>query len=288
MNNKFKISIVLLLALSIFSVSVFAKSEGVVSLGKDLNQDQRSQMMTIFSADPDDRVIEVTNEEERKYLGQHVSSKLLGSRAISSSYVRPLKKGDGIKVETYNITWVTEDMLISALATAGVKDAHVKVAAPFNVSGTAALTGVIKAFEGATGEYISEEEKHVASEEIATTGELGESIGKDEASQIINKVKEEVVERGLDDPEEIKKLIEESAKEINITLTDEQKEKVTELMEKISNLDLNVEDIKGQLKNVSDRLKELSENTEEIKSIVGKILDFLGQIFNKIAELFNK
>ena len=38
-------------------------------------------------------------------------------------------------------------MYINALATAGVKDASVYVTAPFSVSGTPALTGIIKAYE---------------------------------------------------------------------------------------------------------------------------------------------
>ncbi len=285
MINKIKNISILALVITILSTNVFANGNAVVSLGKDLNLEQRQEMIDLFGADSEDEIIEVTNEEERQYLGQYVDSKVLGSRAISSSYVKPGKKGSGIKVETYNITWVTEDMLINALVTAGVKDAEIKVAAPFNVSGTAALTGVIKGFEGATGENISEEEKQIASEEIAKTGELGDEIGQDEATQIIKKVKEEMVERGIKSPEDIKELIEEASQEINITLTEEQKEKISQLMEKISNLDLNVEDIKSQLQNISDKLKELGENTEEIKGFVAKILDFLGNIFTRLGEL---
>lgn len=286
MINKMRNISIIALVLIILSTNVFANGNAVVSLGKDLTQEQKQEMINHFGADSNDEVIEVTNAEERKYLGDHVDSKLLGSRAISSSYVKPAKKGSGIKVETYNITWVTEDMLINALVTAGVKDAEIKVAAPFKVSGTAALTGVIKGFEGATGESISEEEKNVASEEIAKTGELGDEIGQDEATQIIKKVKEEMVERGIKNPEDIKELIENASEEINITLTEEQKEKISELMEKISNLDLNVEDIKSQLKNISEKLKELGENTEEIKGFVAKILDFLGNIFTRLGEMF--
>ncbi len=42
-------------------------------------------------------------------------------------------------------------MYISALATAGITDARIIVASPFEVSGTAALTGVYKAYEDMTG-----------------------------------------------------------------------------------------------------------------------------------------
>lgn len=54
-------------------------------------------------------------------------------------------------VNTSHITYCTSQMYISALATAGITDAKITVTAPFDVSGTAALTGVYKAYEDITG-----------------------------------------------------------------------------------------------------------------------------------------
>lgn len=275
-----KVLLVLLIALMVSS-SVLATGEVVVSLGKDLNQAQRSQMMDVLGANENTKVIEVTNEEERKYLGGHVDSSIIGTRAISSAYVETLKEGEGIQAEVYNVTWVTKDMVISALATAGIKDAKVKVAAPFNVSGTAALTGIIKAFENATGESVSEEQKEIANEEIAKTGELGQDIGKDEAAELVKRVKEEVIEKDIKNKDDIEKVIVESANELNITLTPEQKQKLSELMEKISSLDLNVEDIKGQLKNISEKLGKIAGNSDDVKSFFQRIIDFFTNLFNK-------
>lgn len=275
-----KVLLVLLIALMVSS-SVLATGEVVVSLGKDLNQAQRSQMMDVLGANENTKVIEVTNEEERKYLGGHVDSSIIGTRAISSAYVETLKEGKGIQAEVYNVTWVTKDMVISALATAGIKDAKVKVAAPFNVSGTAALTGIIKAFENATGESVSEEQKEIANEEIAKTGELGQDIGKDEAAELVKRVKEEVIEKDIKNKDDIEKVIVESANELNITLTPEQKQKLSELMEKISSLDLNVEDIKGQLKNISEKLGKIAGNSDDVKSFFQRIIDFFTNLFNK-------
>ena len=274
--------LLILLIIVMGTTSVMAKGETVIRLGKDLDEAQRSQMKEVLGADENTKVIEVTNAEERKYLGKYVDSKIIGSRAISSAYVETLEKGAGIQAEVYNVTWVTKDMVISALATAGIKDAKVKVAAPFNVSGTAALTGIIKAFENATGETVSEEQKQVANEEIAKTGELGQEIGKDKATELVKVVKEEVVGKNLKSKEEIGKVVTESAKELNITLTEEQNQKISELMKRISNLDLNVDDIKSQLKNISEKLGKLTENSGDVKSILQKILDFFNTIVEKL------
>lgn len=285
-NIKKFFSVTMAILILLGGVVSYASSNSVVTYGKDLNSQQRQEVGLLLGVKPEDKIIEVTNAEEREYLGHLIDSKVLGSRAISSSRVEPTGKDTGIEVETKNITWVTEDMIISALATAGVKDAKVVIASPFDVSGTAALTGVMKGFESATGQSISEEEKAIANEEIAKTGELADEIGKDEASTIMNKVKAEVIEKDISDPEEIKGIIDGAAQEINITLTEEQKAQIAELMEKISNLDINVEDIKSQLKNTSEQLKELLGDTEEVKGILNQILDFVKGIFYKIGNVF--
>lgn len=70
-----------------------------------------------------------------------------------------------MEVQTHNISRITDEMYLNALMTAGVKDAKVYVTAPFEVSGTAALTGLMKAYETTSGEKISEDVKKVANEE---------------------------------------------------------------------------------------------------------------------------
>lgn len=274
-----------LLLIVITTTSVMASGEKVISLAKDLNESQRTQMKNLLGADENTKIIETTNEEEKRYLGKFVASELIGNRATSSASVEILNDGNGIQVETYNITWVTEDMIISSLVTAGIKDAKVKVVAPFEVSGTAALTGIIKAFEDATGSSISEVQKEVANEEIAKTGELGQDIGKDEASELVKRIKEEIIAKDINSVEDIQKVISDTATELNITLTPEQEAKLSELMKKISSLDLNVEDIKSQLKNITNKLGKLTENSEEVKGILQKILDAITQFF---ASIFNK
>lgn len=271
------------LTMAFTSLSYADKIENVVvSVGSDLSSAQREQMLDKFGADPDSKIVEVTNDEERKYLGSYVDESLIGTRAISCSYVEELDDGSGIEVETSNVTWVTPAMVKNALVTAGVKDAKVKVSAPFKVSGTAALTGVIKAFEAATGSEITEEEKQVANEEIAKTGELGQEIGKEEASSLIEEVKVRIVEEKIKDPEEIKRVVEEKAQELNITLNEEQFQKIVSLMENITALNLDVDGIKKQLSDISGKVSEAVSNSEETKGILREILEFLKSAFNSI------
>ncbi len=277
---------------SMFGVSAKAdKIENVVvSLGEDLSSSQKDEMIKKFGADPESRVVSVSNSEERHYLGNYVSADLIGTRAISCSYVEELDDGSGIQVETSNVTWVTPEMIQNALATGGVKDAKVKVSAPFKVSGTAALTGVMKAFETATGESLSEDEKQVANEEIAKTGELGQEIGKDEAAALIKEVKEAVVENHIEDPQAIRETIERIAVDMNITLNEEQFNKIIELMQNISSLNLDVSSIKSQLGDISKTVSDISgkvsdavSNSEEAQGFLEKIIQMLRELIDKLT-----
>lgn len=281
--------LVVLMMAAILTLSTVAYGDSVdnvvVSLGADITSGQKSEMLKKFGVDSSVKTVTVTNEEEHKYLGGYVSKSLIGSKAISCSYVEEIGDGSGLDVEVSNVSWVTEDMIKNALTTAGIKDAKVKVSAPFRVSGTAALTGIIKAFEGATGDILTEAQKQIANEELAKTGELGQEIGKDEATELIKEVKIEVIDKGITNPEEIRTIVEEKAKELNITLNEAQFNKIVSLMENITKLDLDTSEIKKQIGSFVSKAKE-AINTEKGKGLVNSIKGFFSSLSEKIKGLF--
>lgn len=282
-KNNLKKYITILSLIFIFNASVYADSSTVVTLGKNLNDEQKKQILEIFNVKEDEvTIIEVNNDEERKYLEGVATEEQLGKITMSSAYVELLEEGSGINVETYNISWVTKEMYQSALATAGVKDAKVIAAAPFPVSGTGALTGILKAFEQATGIVIDEDQKKVANEEVVKSGELGEEIGQEKASELIRLVKEEIIDKKVKDPEEIKKIIIDIAARLDINLKIEQIENINGLMQKISKLNLDSDEIKDQLKNIGEKLDETLKNNEEVRSLLQRILDAIIEFFSNI------
>ena len=288
MKSKIKKSIVILLVvLHIMSVSTVALADAatVVSLGANLDEKQKSEIMALFGVTSDEVImLEVTNQEERDYLGGLVSDEKIGKRAMSSAYVEILKDGEGISVETHNINWVTKEMYANAMVTAGVENAKVIAAAPFKVSGTAALTGIMKAFEEATGEELSEEAKKTANEEMVTTGELGDDIGQDEAASLFQEIKERIIKEKITDPEQIKKIIIEIAADLNITITQEHIDKLAELMERISKLDLSVENISKQLENINKGLEKVKDTINQNKGFFQRILDAIKGFFAWLAD----
>ncbi|MCF6465857.1 DUF1002 domain-containing protein [Clostridium sp. Cult2] len=279
------ILVFILMVVMVLPSIVFAEGETeniVVTLGKNLSPEQRKEMLKFFNVDENVNIIEVTNEEEREYLGKFVDEKLIGTNAISSVYVEKLSKGEGITVESHNITWVTNDMYRNALITAGIKDAKIIVASPIKASGTAALTGVIKAFEDITGEEITEKEKEIASEEIAKTATLGSEIGQEKAEELINNIKIYIIDNNIKSKGSIKKVVEQMAKDLGIELTENQMDQIVSLMKNISKLNLDIDQIKGQLKDISGKIDKITEQNIEIKSILGRILDAIISFFNRI------
>ncbi len=128
---------------------------------------------------------------------------------------------------------------------------------------------------------IDEEKKKVANEEMVVTGNLGEKIGQDEAANLINEVKKEVVKEKPKTEKEIKNIVKDATNKYDYKLSDEDMQKITALMDKINGLDLDFKQIKDQLNQVSNKLKDVV-TSEEAKGFFGKIWKGIRNFFDNI------
>lgn len=254
--KKQLLALALCCSLSIGCITpAFADSSSVVTLGTDLSDEQKQTVLDYFGVKKDEVVVlEVNNSEERKYLQGVATEAQLGTKTFSCAYVQPTKTGNGINVKTANLTYVTSSMIASTLTTCGVTDANVIAMTPLSggVSGTGALTGVMKAFEDATGEKLDEEKKELASEELVTTGDLGDEIGQDKATGVMNDIKSEIIKNGTQDTVQIADTINNVTNNYNVTLTPEQEKQIESLMTKIAAQDYDYDKLKNTFDNVSD------------------------------------
>lgn len=232
-------------------LAVQADSSKVVTLGADLSQEQKTSMYEYFGTSSDQvQTIEVTNADERQYMEGIATEEQIGTRTYSCSYVEPTSDG-GIQVKVANLTYVTSSMIASTLTTSGVENCNVVAASPIAVSGTGALTGIMMAYETASGKTLNEGQKEAATEELVTTGELADAVGDQAATGLMNDVKEQVIEDGISDPSKIQDVVNDAAKTYNITLTEDQMNKITSLMENISQYDYDVNALKSTLDNLN-------------------------------------
>lgn len=241
-------------------MTVCADSSKVVTLGANLTEEQKTSMYEYFGTSADEvATIEVTNADERKYMEGIASEAQIGTRTYSCSYVEPTSSG-GVQVKVANLTYVTSAMISSTLLTSGVENCNVVAASPIEVSGTGALTGIMMAYEAASGETLDEGQKEAATQELVTTGELADAIGSEQATDLMNKVKEEVIEDNISSPEEILDVVQDAADSYNITLTEDQMNKIVSLMESISQYDYDVKALKNTLDNLSGKDKGFFSN----------------------------
>lgn len=272
--KKFKRALPVAMAIVLGSTAaplvVRADSSKVVTLGANLTDSQKNSMYEYFGTSSDKaEVIEVTNADERKYLEGVAPDEQIGTRTYSCSYVEPTTSG-GIQVKVSNLTYVTSSMISSTLLTSGVENCNVVAASPIEVSGTGALTGIMMAYEKATGTTLNDDQKAAATDELVTTGDLANDIGQDKAESVMNDVKKDVIEGGLTDADDIQNAVENVAKDNNVTLTQEQIDKISDLMKNISQYDYDVKALKNTLDNIDGKSGGFFSNLwSSIKGIFG-------------------
>ena len=236
-------------------------------IGADLTPDQVALVYQAFGLTRGSVVeLTVTNAEERQYLEGYVDASLIGTRSISSVYVELLPAGASMDVTTSNITWCTPEMYMSALATAGITDARIVVASPFAVSGTAALTGVYKAYEDMTGRKLDDLAKAVSTQELTITGGLAQEIGSMDSTSIVNDLKLMLGETEKMSDEELRQEIIAIAKQYNVNLTDGQLRQLISLCRSLEGLD--PESLKKRVEDVQDTLKKVSEAKTQVVGFV--------------------
>lgn len=277
--------------------TAFADSEEkpYVSLGADLKSDERATVLELLGLSEDDLencdVATITNADEHEYLDDYLPSSTIGSRALSSVLVERQGEGEGIDVTTKNISYCTVGMYTNALATAGIEDAKVTVAGPFSISGTAGLVGAMKAYETMTGEKIDEENSDAAVEEIVLTSQLGDSIGdKEAAEEVVALAKNEVLKEDLTETGEIREAVEDAADKAGVELSDEDIEKLVELLKKIGKLDLDVNSLQEQAKNLYDQLSDKFGDLDldvDTGGVWASVKNFFSNLWDSIKGLFS-
>ncbi len=285
--------VILLSAILLMHLSIPACAEdreSCVVIGANLSDEQIAQVYGYFGISrgsvPE---LTVTNAEERQYLEGLVSEAVIGRNSISSVYVELLEQGRGIEVTTYNITWCTPDMYKNALETGGITDARIIVAAPFEVSGTAALTGIYKAYEHITGDELDSEAKQVSTEELTLTGELSDLIGSEDAAAVIREIKEILEETGKMSDEDLKAAVKQVAAEYGLVLTDSEMNRIVRWCRRLENL--NMDSIVEQVGQIQETVGKVSEAKDKVVSFAAKVHNFfvtLSGYINTIRGWFGK
>lgn len=289
MKRIVSLILVLMLILSLGGTAFADNTQSRAVIGADLTAEQVAQVYSAFGVQQGTvPQLLVTNAEERQYLEGYVDSSIIGSRSISCVYVELLGSGAGMNVTTSNITWCTPEMYIQALATAGITDARIIVAAPFEVSGTAALTGIYKAYEDMTGKKIDDIAKLVSTQELTITGELAQEIGSMDSTSIVQDLKLMLSETQNMTDDQIRQEIIQIAAQYNVSLTETQINQLISLCRSLEGLDADqlksrVEEVQNTLNKVSTAKTQVVGFVQSVKKVVTSVQSFFERIKNIIG-----
>ena len=271
------------------NVEIKKDDKPYLALGADLSDDQKNTVLSLMGIDPANlanyNVTYVTNAQEHQYLDSYVDSSKIGSKSWSSVVIVKRKKGNGLNISTNNITYCTVGMYKNALTTAGITDADIIVAGPKPISGTAALVGIFEAYEAMTGEAVQDNVVDAALNELVVTGELEASIQgltDQEVEEFIAYIKSLIAEKGLTDEKSINEAINEACDKYGVTLSDDERQKIVDLLLKITSLGI---DLSG-LVDYAASLYNSFKNGGSSSGIIASIGNFFGNIFSAIGEFF--
>ena len=271
------------------NVEIKKDDKPYLALGADLSDDQKNTVLSLMGIDPANlanyNVTYVTNAQEHQYLDSYVDSSKIGSKSWSSVVIVKRKKGNGLNISTNNITYCTVGMYKNALTTAGITDADIIVAGPKPISGTAALVGIFEAYEAMTGEAVQDNVVDAALNELVVTGELEASIQgltDQEVEEFIAYIKSLIAEKGLTDEKSINEAINEACDKYGVTLSDDERQKIVDLLLKITSLGI---DLSG-LVDYAASLYNSFKNGGSSSGIMASIGNFFGNIFSAIGEFF--
>ena len=256
-----------------------------VVIGANLTDAQKDQVYSYFGVTRGSVTeLSVNIDEERSRLGGLISADKIGSYSLSCIFIRVRKEGEGIDIQTNNINWCSADMYKNALLTAGITDAEVRITAPYPVSGTAALTGVYKAYEDITGTTISEDAKSASTQELVVTGNLAEMIGSEDATALINELKLLLDETKNMSDDEVREQIISIAGDMGYTLTDDEVTQILELVRKLEKLD--VSQLQDTIKNALNAAGTVNKVTESISTFGQKVQAFFAKVGQFFSNLF--
>jgi len=156
------------------------------------------------------------------------------------------------------------------------------------VSGTAALTGIYKAFEDITGEPLPEEAKRIAVEEAVVTGQLADALGDSEdIAALINQLKLMMDEIRTMSDDEVRNEIRRLADQLDIVLTADQVEQILRLARSLQNLDLGA--LQGTLEAIAGNMGRLTELAQSAGGFFTGVTDFfsgVGEFFASVGTFF--
>ncbi len=122
---------------------------------------------------------------------------------------------------------------------------------------------------------------------MVTTGDIAEKIGQNDASNLMNDIKKDVVKEKPKTDEELNKIVDKAVKDYKGNLSDDDIAKIKDVMSKINSLDLNYNNLKAQMDDVTNQLKD-KLTSKEAQGFFDKLEKMFSDFLSSIKGAFSK
>lgn len=218
-----------------------ADSGRTITLGESNSAAQRDELLAYFDAGDDDRISDVTLADTQRAMEGIIDVSDITS-AYSSTALTCRPAGAGVEVITRNIEIVPPALYAMALATAGIDDATLVVAAPDNApaEGMTALTGVFQTWDLAPcgGASLDPDRQALALEELALAMRIGDGIGGDAGAQdaavLLLAVQQAIIVDGPEGRAGVVEAVDAQERATGVTVPDAERDDLTDLMARLA------------------------------------------------------
>ncbi|WP_424955118.1 DUF1002 domain-containing protein [Jeotgalibacillus salarius] len=260
----------------------------ILVLGGNLDEAQKQEVREMLGVDDPEMVEEVTVTGED--LVRYIEGEDSRARMFSSAKITRQDEGHGLVIERVNpenITQVTDTMYANALLTAGIENADVEIASPVKVSGHSALTGIYKAYE-VSGEELDTARLEVANDELNLATDLAEEEGIDQekVSELLAEIKQAIAEQNPATREDIEQIINEQLSNLEINLSEEDRQRLTDLFDQMRNLNINFDNVSEQLNDLSTAIQDRLSDVVNDEGFWQSVRDFFQGLIDAISNLF--
>jgi len=266
---------------------IYATSNTIIIYGEKLSEKQQQEVLDALDMSESDtfEAYEVTGQDYANYIDGNPNSNMYSSARIVLE-----DKGAGIAVNILtpsNITKVSKEMYENALLTAGAENATVDVVSPVQVSGESALTGIYKAYDE-EGEELDKERMVLANDELEVATDLAESEGvtQEDVSQLLTEIKQAIAEQNPATKEDVEQIVKEQLDNLEISLSEEDRQMLIDLVDRMRNLEIDFGAMKDQLNDIANNLVDKAEELGLDQGFWEKVANFFSDIFQALSDFF--
>lgn len=283
--KKFLIGLILIIVMlsPVYSASGFAITYGETTYANaDMKNTVNSYFQSKTSKNIGDATSKVVTASEVNAISTNITGNTYSSNQIFSSAMVDLSYNQGIDVvvDTSKITVVTPKMYANALESCGINNGYVVVTSPVSASGESALAGVLDSYEIAVGTPIPEQAKKAATEELHTETQIVNETGQDpnKIADLFSNVKNQVQNQNLQNPSQIKVIVLNISKNMNINLTNQQAQQIADTISDSQKAQSSLTNFKNQLQNATNQATKAG-------GIIDQIMNYLNSIYNYLTNL---